>query len=45
MIFTLTALAALAVGFSMLCKFLAQMVTWILVCFDDKGEDLFVVRH
>jgi hypothetical protein len=45
MIFTLTALAAAAVGFSLLCKFLTQMVTWILVCWDEEGEDLFVLHR
>jgi len=45
MIFTLTALAASAVGFSLLCNFLTQMVTWLLICEDDESEDLFALRH
>ena len=45
MIFTLIALASSAVGFSFLCKFLTQMVTWVVICSDEGRDDLSAVRH
>lgn len=34
------AIAASAVGFVYLCKFLARMVTWVLSMSDNESKDL-----
>jgi hypothetical protein len=42
---TMIALAAWTAGFFVLCDFLRQMVTWVLVDLDNEDEDLFIVRE